>query len=261
MNCAFCSRPDGMQHGREDCISNLRADLAAAKIRGDGHAETLRSIAGMNASEGERMKQWAHDGLSGYVESTEKTMAQLSADLAAANKCIKDMSQGFRNLEADLAAERSAHAETKRELNRIDDLRCGEHQRREQAEAQLANVQRANMRQIETVRQAREAQSWAYNSRREMETQLRDTIKERDAARAQVERLRGAARDFIHNVKSHNVQGAGELCVQTDASFRELAQSLADTAPTAPTTAPKSMDEYLALTTEQKEALSKPTTA
>lgn len=44
----------------------------------DGHAETLRGIASMNpATEGERMRQWALDGLSGYTESTESTVKKL----------------------------------------------------------------------------------------------------------------------------------------------------------------------------------------
>ncbi len=58
--------------------SELRSTLVAlglAQKRGDGHAETLRGIASMNPqTEGDRMRQWARDGLSGYVETTESTV-------------------------------------------------------------------------------------------------------------------------------------------------------------------------------------------
>lgn len=42
-----------------------------------------------------------------------------------------------------------------------------------------------------------------------------------------VHRLRIAAADFVHNIKTHNVAGAGELHVQTDNSFQELEKAVA----------------------------------
>jgi hypothetical protein len=59
-------------------IARLRASYEAVKRRADNHAETLRGIAAMNPStEGERMRQWAKDALSGYTESAEATIKNL----------------------------------------------------------------------------------------------------------------------------------------------------------------------------------------
>ena len=70
----------------------------------------------------------------------------------------------------------------------------------------------------------------------EQETSLRRAVSERAerirkellAEKQKVTKLRVAGSAFVHNVQSHNVAGAGELSVQTDASFRELKQVLAD---------------------------------
>ncbi len=53
----------------------LRAERDAAKRRADNHAETLRGIARMDPkTEADRMVLWATDGLSGYLQSAEKTL-------------------------------------------------------------------------------------------------------------------------------------------------------------------------------------------
>ncbi len=56
---------------------------AALKALCDNHAETLRSIAKMDPlTDGDRMRQWARDALSGYIETNEATMVQLMDKLA-----------------------------------------------------------------------------------------------------------------------------------------------------------------------------------
>jgi hypothetical protein len=66
-------------------FADAAAEIEAWKIRGDGHAETLRGIARMDpATEAERMRQWARDGLSGYTESTESTVKRLTDQVAEA---------------------------------------------------------------------------------------------------------------------------------------------------------------------------------
>ncbi len=58
-----------------ELLIKARNALKQAQKRGDGHAETLRGIVSMNPeTEGNRMRQWARDGLSGYVETIEATV-------------------------------------------------------------------------------------------------------------------------------------------------------------------------------------------
>lgn len=89
-----------------------------------------------------------------------------------------------------------------------------------------------------------------------------EEIKQALAAHAQIERMRIATWDgtgpkpacwrdcdVLHSVKEAPMAG-GSIC-----------DVCAQTKPAAPTNAPKSMGEYLALTTEQKETLGKPPNA
>lgn len=49
------------------------------KYLAENHAETLRGIANMDpATEGDRMKLWATDGLAGYTEPIESTLKKVS---------------------------------------------------------------------------------------------------------------------------------------------------------------------------------------
>lgn len=59
-------------------LADAEAKTMAYRGLANNHAETLRSIRKMDpATEGERMVQWARDGLSGYAETNETTMAKL----------------------------------------------------------------------------------------------------------------------------------------------------------------------------------------
>lgn len=70
-------------------MKSARAEIERLRLRGDGHAETLRGIANMDpATEGDRMRQWARDGLSGYTGSTESTIKSLMDEIGHAHKCI-----------------------------------------------------------------------------------------------------------------------------------------------------------------------------
>lgn len=60
--------------------------------RCDGHAETLRGIAQMNPeTEGDRMRQWARDGLSGYTETTESTVKRLTDEIERRDQMILEL--------------------------------------------------------------------------------------------------------------------------------------------------------------------------
>lgn len=80
-------------------LIRLREENERLRIRGDGHAETLRGIAKMDpATEGERMRLWARDGLSGYTQSTEATVKEqqdennrLQQQLSAAEKRVREL--------------------------------------------------------------------------------------------------------------------------------------------------------------------------
>lgn len=62
----------------EDHDAALRARVAELEAENVNHAETLRSIKAMDpATEGDRMRQWASDGLAGYTETNAQTMGQL----------------------------------------------------------------------------------------------------------------------------------------------------------------------------------------
>lgn len=190
-----------------NAVSNLRADLAAERAL--GISETNRA----NENAGKLDQQY-----------------KVSAEYIKRNV-------DFR---AALAAERAAHADDAKELNRLNHLIREESNARERAEAQLklsqemharaaerakrseaqlANVQRANMRQMETVQQAREAQYWAQGETARVRSELTET-------RAQVERLRGLIdAGIIKAQKCCNHAGAMVI-------MERFKQALADTAPT-----------------------------
>lgn len=79
---------------RSEVSADHAAEVERLKIRGDCHAETLRGIAAMDPSiEAGRMKQWARDGLSGYMETTEATVKRLSDEintLTAVNAALRE---------------------------------------------------------------------------------------------------------------------------------------------------------------------------
>jgi len=52
-------------------VGRLREERDHQKLQRKGHADTLRGIATMSVDEGDRMKLWARDGLSGYVGTIE----------------------------------------------------------------------------------------------------------------------------------------------------------------------------------------------
>jgi len=69
---------------RATCYEELERARDDWKRRAENHAETLRGIASMHpATESERMRQWAMDGLSGYSMSIQSTLKRLQDELAA----------------------------------------------------------------------------------------------------------------------------------------------------------------------------------
>ncbi len=85
-----------------------RAQFAEGnRIARDGHAETLRGIAAMDpATEGERMVQWARDGLSGYTEDTPatvKTLTDRALEAEATLQAVRGENERLREALTDLA--------------------------------------------------------------------------------------------------------------------------------------------------------------
>lgn len=90
-------------------VQSLEAERDAWKLRGDQHWETLRSIREF-AREGdcERIIKWVNDAGSGYTESAEQTLGQMT------DRALK--------AEAALASTPAADADRVRELETVADL-------------------------------------------------------------------------------------------------------------------------------------------
>lgn len=85
-------------------VEALRAERNRWKIRGDGHAETLRGIAHMDPkTEGERMVQWARDGLTGYVATTEVTVKELMDELTTLRARVGVLEKALQDIIDDAA--------------------------------------------------------------------------------------------------------------------------------------------------------------
>lgn len=88
----------------ENLIGTLEAELAAKRRLAENHRQTLLGIAKM--TDPERMKQWAQDGLSGYVDTVPATIFDLQSELAAEKQKTADCLSLLRSAEADLEAAR-----------------------------------------------------------------------------------------------------------------------------------------------------------
>lgn len=78
---------------------------------------------------------------------------QLRAELEGAQRCVEDLNDGCLKLEADLAAERRAHEQIKRELDAMND---NFNYAREAEKAARAALQAANERAEAAERRAKE---------------------------------------------------------------------------------------------------------
>ena len=152
------------------------------------------------------------------AKKAEKALTAANEKLTAASRNGDANLEALTQCQAELSVERDAHSKLKKEFNdfvyehtplcatekkdlmsmnsRLTEriLRCSEiaferdeeKKKRVKAEEQLANVQKANMRQMETVRQAREAQYWAQG---EAYKSKADATATRDDMRRKQERL------------------------------------------------------------------------
>jgi hypothetical protein len=71
-------------------VETLTAESVRAREARRNHAETLRGIAKMDpATDSERMRQWARDGLSGYVATYEMTLREFEQRFEKAEALVK----------------------------------------------------------------------------------------------------------------------------------------------------------------------------